>query len=96
MKPTLDQNEARVFEKNAANAVRDVGMAWLLRKLVLPVGLILGSVAVVTYHVNGVLAALPVTAVLVFFLVWISRVYLRSFLKDAPFRRQRSTNGVDQ
>lgn len=96
VKPSPDHIEARTFEQNAGRAARDVGMAWLLRKLVLPIALVLLVVAVAAYQATGILAALPVSIVLVGYVLWVSGIYRRTFLKTAPFWRTRSTNRFDQ
>lgn len=96
MKSTADHTEARVFERNAARGVRDVVMAWLLRKLVLPVGLVLLFAIIQTVHSNEILAAMPVTAILIGYVVWVGGVYRRNFLHKSPFQPTRSTNKGDQ
>ncbi|MEH6645997.1 hypothetical protein [Sulfitobacter sp.] len=89
MKPTFQHQEARVFSVNAARGVRDVGMAWLLRKFFVPLFLFLVCVVVAAYAANGILAAVPASVALVAYLVWITGIYRRNFLKGAPFLRNR-------
>lgn len=96
MKSSPDHTEARAFEQNAARGVRDVAMVWLLRKLVLPIAFGLLLVIAAAYYANGILAAVPLTLMLVGYVLWVSGVYHRNFLKNAPFRRTRSTNRFDK
>jgi len=96
MKSTTDHTEARVFERNAARGARDVVMAWLLRKLVLPIGLVLLFVIAQTFHSNGILAAMPVTAILIGYVVWVGGIYRRNFLHKSPFQLGRSADKGDQ
>lgn len=96
MKPATDHTEARAFERSAARGVRDVGMAWVLRKLVLPLGLVLLLVVVAVFHSNGFWAAIPAAAVLVGYVVWVGAFYRRNFLNAAPFQRLRSTKRIEQ
>lgn len=96
MKPVTDHTEARLFEQSAARGVRDVVMVWLLRRLVVPLAFLLLGVIAVTYHTNGLFAAVPAVIVTIIYLGWIIRFYRRNFLRNVPFRREYLRDRLDE